>query len=306
MNWPLRTMLFIPAHKLDWIRKVGRFRPEAVVLDLEDAVPPALKKEARGLAREAIGLLRDQGIAAFVRINAFGDGGAADVPELATEGFNGVMLPKANDVEEIRLLDRLLCHAEGKAGLPLGSVAIMPLPETAQGIWAARDLAAASSRCRGIIGVVGGPVSGDVARAVGFRPSMEGTEQLYVASKLVLDSRAGGAPYPMGSLIGTALDDLDGVRTLAQRAKALGYSGAVLIHPSHVEVAADVFAPTAEEVEYSRGMIEAMREAQARGDGAVSYRGTMVDFAMLPNAQEIVAEAQRREAARRDAAKSKP
>jgi len=298
MNWPIRTMLFIPAHKLDWVRKVGRYRPDAVVLDLEDAVPPALKKEARGLAREAIGLLRDQGIAAFVRINALGEGGIDDVPELATPGFSGVMLPKANDVEQIRLLDRLLCHAEGKAGLPLDSVAIMPLPETARGIWAARDLAAASSRCRGIIGVISGPVSGDVARAVGFRPSMEGSEQLYVASKMVLDSRAGGAPYPMGSLIGTALDDLEGVRTLARRAKAFGYSGAVLIHPTHVAVAAEVFAPTAEEVAYYRGMIEAMRDAQARGDGAVSYRGMMVDYAMLPLAQEIVAEAERRATSR--------
>ena len=300
MNWPMRTMLFIPTHKLDWVRKVGRYRPDSVVLDLEDAVPPELKKEARGLAREAIGLLREQGIAAFVRINAFGEDGEADVPALATEGLTGVMLPKANDVEQIRLLDRLLCHGEGQAGLPLGSVAIMPLPETAQGIWAARDLAAASTRCRGIIGVVGGPVSGDVARAVGFRPSMEGTEQLYVASKLVLDSRAGGAPYPMGSLIGTALDDLDGVRTLARRAKALGYSGAVLIHPSHVAVATDVFAPTAEEVDYYRGMIAAMRDAQARGDGAVNYRGMMVDYAMLPHAQEVVAEADRRAAAGTD------
>ena len=298
MNWPIRTMLFIPAHKLDWVRKVGRYRPDAVVLDLEDAVPPALKKEARGLAREAIGLLRDQGIAAFVRINALGEGGIDDVPKLATPGFSGVMLPKANDVEQIRLLDRLLCHAEGNAGLPLDSVAIMPLPETARGIWAARDLAAASSRCRGIIGVISGPVSGDVARAVGFRPSMEGSEQLYVASKMVLDSRAGGAPYPMGSLIGTALDDLEGVRTLARRAKAFGYSGAVLIHPTHVAVAAEVFAPTAEEVAYYRGMIEAMRDAQARGDGAVSYRGMMVDYAMLPLAQEIVAEAERRATSR--------
>ena len=298
MNWPIRTMLFIPAHKLDWVRKVGRYRPDAVVLDLEDAVPPALKKEARGLAREAIGLLRDQGIAAFVRINALGEGGIDDVPELATPGFSGVMLPKANDVEQIRLLDRLLCHAEGKAGLPLDSVAIMPLPETARGIWAARDLAAASSRCRGIIGVISGPVSGDVARAVGFRPSMEGSEQLYVASKMVLDSRAGGAPYPMGSLIGTALDDLEGVRTLARRAKAFGYSGAVLIHPTHVAVAAEVFAPTAEEVAYYRRMNEAMRDAQARGDGAVSYRGMMVDYAMLPLAQEIVAEAERRATSR--------
>ncbi len=300
MIWPLRTMLFVPAHKLDWVRKVGRHRPDSVVLDLEDAVPPDLKKQARSTAREAIGLLREQGIAAFVRINAFGQGAEEDVPALGTEGLDGVMLPKSNDVGQIRELDRLLCHVEGKVGMPLDSVAIMPLPETAQGIQAARDLAAASRRCRGIIGVVSGPVSGDVARAVGFQPTMEGTEQLYVASKLVLDSRAGGAAYPMASLIGTALDDLDGVGVLARRAKSLGYSGAVLIHPSHVAVAAKIFTPTPEEVDYYAGMIEAMKQAQARGDGAVSYRGVMVDYAMLPNAEAIVAEAARRLETQRD------
>lgn len=299
MIWPIRTMLFIPAHKLDWVRRVDRYQPDAVVIDLEDAVPPALKREARAMAREAIGILKQKGIAAFVRINALTQGGADEVPEIATDGFTGVMLPKADRVEEIRELDRLLCHAEGKAGLPLDSVAIMPLPETAAGLWAARDLAAASRRCRGIIGVVGGPISGDVARAMGFLPTLEGSEQLFLASKLVLDSRAGGAPYPMGSLIGTPLDDHQAIRMLAKRARALGYSGAVLIHPSHVAIATEVFTPTSEEVDYCVGLIDAMRTAEQRGDGAVAYRGVMVDYAMLPHAQAVVREAARRSAQQR-------
>lgn len=292
--WPLHSMLFIPAHKLDWVRKVERFAPDSVVLDLEDAVPPALKQEARAIAREGIGLLEKAGIPAFVRINAWGEGGHDDVVAVATKGFSGVMLPKAHDVGQIRELDATLSYAEGAAGLPYRSVAIMPLPETAQGLADARHLAAASPRCRGVIGVVGGPVAGDVARAVGYRPTLEGTEQLYLASKLVLDSRAGGAPYPMASLIGTGLDDLDAVRRLATRAKGLGYSGAVLIHPSHVKVANEVFAPTPEEVEYFADLLEAMREGERRGDGAVRYRGMMVDYAMLPHAEAVLREAERR------------
>jgi citrate lyase subunit beta / citryl-CoA lyase len=294
--WPLRTMLFIPAHKIDWARKVDRYRPDSVVLDLEDAVPPNLKKDARGICREAIAVLAGLGIPAFVRINALPQSGAADIAEIVTEGLSGIMLPKADSAEEIRTLDRLLAYGEGRAGLPLGSVAILPLPETAPGLWAARDLAAASPRCKGVVGVVGGSVSGDVARAMGFRPTLEGTEQLYLASKMVLDSRAGGAPFPLASLIGTALDDYDSVRMLARRAKALGFTGAVLIHPSHVAIAAEVFVPSADEVEYFSGLIEAMREAERRGDGAVNYRGMMVDYAMLPLAEEVVAEARRRAA----------
>jgi citrate lyase subunit beta / citryl-CoA lyase len=294
--WPLRTMLFIPAHKIDWARKVDRYRPDSVVLDLEDAVPPNLKKDARGICREAIAVLAGLGIPAFVRINALPQSGAADIAEIVTEGLSGIMLPKTDSAEEIRTLDRLLAYGEGRAGLPLGSVAILPLPETAPGLWAARDLAAASPRCKGVVGVVGGSVSGDVARAMGFRPTLEGTEQLYLASKMVLDSRAGGAPFPLASLIGTALDDYDSVRMLARRAKALGFTGAVLIHPSHVAIAAEVFVPSADEVEYFSGLIEAMREAERRGDGAVNYRGMMVDYAMLPLAEEVVAGARRRAA----------
>lgn len=292
--WPLRTMLFIPAHKIDWARKVDRWSPDSVVIDIEDALPRAMKIEGRGMAREMVAILKEKGIHPFIRINALSDIGAEDVPEIVAEGLAGVMLPKADSVKDIRTLDRLLAHGEGRIGAPLGSIAILPLPETAAGMYAAHDMAAASERVRGIIGLMGGPIIGDFARAAGFIPTMEGSEQFYLASKLILDSRAGGAPYPMGSIIGTGLNDLDGVRTLCERAKRFGFAGAVLIHPSHVAVANEVFVPTREEAEYFAGMIEAMDAAEARGDSAVNYKGAMVDYAMLPYAHDIVREAERR------------
>lgn len=291
--WPLRSMLFIPAHKPDWVRKAGRFAPDSVVLDLEDAVPPAEKVPARDLCREGIGILRAQGIPAFVRINAMGAGGEEDAVAVAAPGYSGVMLPKASGAEEVRRLDSLLSYAEGRAGLPFGSVAILPLPETAEGMWAGRDLAAASPRVKGLVTVVGGPVMGDVARAVGFRPTLEGSEQLYLQSMTVLASRAAGAAFPMGSVIGTKLDDLDAVRTLCERAKRLGFTGAVLIHPSHARVANEVFTPDAEEVAHFAGLLTAMREAEAAGHGAVTYKGQMVDYAMMPTAEAVLREARR-------------
>jgi citrate lyase subunit beta/citryl-CoA lyase len=291
--WPLRSMLFVPAHRPDFVAKVPRFAPDSVVLDLEDAVPPQHKIAARDQARAAIGFLRGHRIPAFVRINALDQGGLEDAMAVAAEGFAGVMLPKAARAREVQDLDAALGFAEGRAGLPFRSVAIMPLPETAVGMCDARDLAAASPRVRGLIGVVGGPIIGDVARAAGFIPTRDGTEQVFLACKIVLESRAAGAPYPMGSLIGTALDDHDHVRTLAQRAFHYGYTGAVLIHPSHVAIAHDVFTPTHEQAEHFAGMIAAMREAEAKGLGAVSYRGQMVDYAMIPYAQDLVRAARR-------------
>jgi citrate lyase subunit beta/citryl-CoA lyase len=286
-------MLFIPAHKLDWVRNVARFQPDAVVLDLEDAVPIDLKKDARPLAREAITILKSLGIPAFVRINALAQGGTDDVVAIATDGLVGVMLPKARTAAEIHELDVLLAYAEGSAGQPYRSVCILPLPETAEGLSNARDLASASTRIKGLVGVMGGPVAGDVARAMGFRPTQTGMEQLYLNSKIVLDSRAAGAPYPMASLIGTKLDDLDAVRSLAARARTFGYSGSILIHPTHVNIANEVYTPTPEEVRYFAGLLAAMREAEQRGDAAVRYEGMMVDYAMMPVAEEVIRQAKR-------------
>ncbi len=291
--WPLRSMLFIPAHKLAWAERVERFAPDAVVIDLEDALPAALKVQGRAMAREMIGILRDKSIPAFVRINAMAELGPHDLAEIVVEGLAGVMPAKSRSAVEIADLDRLLGYHEGRAGLPHGTVAIMPLPETVEGLWSGRDLVTASPRCRGLVGMASGPISGDVARATGIRPTMEGSEQLYLASKLVLDSRAGGGAYPMATIIGTKLDDYEAVRALAERAKRLGFTGAVLIHPSHVRIAQDVFRPTLDEVRYFAGMIEAMDLALARGDAAVSYEGAMVDYAMLPLAQEVLEEGRR-------------
>ena len=142
--------------------------------------------------------------------------------------------------------------------------------------------------------MIGGPVASDVARAVGFRPTLEGSEQLYLASKMVLDSRADGAPHPMASIIGKPIEDLDAIRRLVGRAKALGYSGILLIHPSHVAVANEAFTPTREEIEYYSGLVAAFRTAEQSGSAAIRYRGAMVDYAMVLYAEALLREGKRR------------
>ena len=274
--WPLRSMLFIPAHKTDWVQRVDRFRPDSIVLDLEDAVPRNLKVAARAQCREAIGVLKAKGIPAFVRINGWDEGGRDDVLAVAAAGFSGVMLPKARDVGQVRELDRVLAYVEGREGLDFESIVIMPLPETAEGLADARLLVAASPRCCTLAGIehhLGG--------------------QVKLLGPLQGGAKSHGARWPMASIIGTALEDLAAVRTLVTRARSLGFSGAILIHPTHVAVANEVFAPTPDEVDYYAGLIEAMQAAEARGDAAVRYRGIMVDYAMLPRAHDVLAEAKR-------------
>jgi citrate lyase subunit beta / citryl-CoA lyase len=291
--WPIRSALFVPAHRRDWVAKAIRVLPGAVVLDIEDSVPPGSKQQAMGYLKSEIGELRDAGVGAFVRIQPLHDGTEVEVAAAVTEGLTAVVLPKVATPDEIRRLHDLLSYAEGRAGVAHGSVGILPLPETAQGMYDACSLAKASPRVRGIHGALSGPVSGDFARAFGFRATSGGEEQLYLASKLVLDSRAGGAMYPIAGIFGTPQDDLAAVERLIRRARDIGYSGVAVMHPSHVAIANAVYRPTAEEIAYFTGLLEAFEAAEKAGLGAVSYRGAMVDYAMLPLAREVLAEAAR-------------
>ena len=291
--WPIRSALFVPAHRRDWVAKAIRVSPGAVVLDIEDSVPPQFKSQAMGHLKGEIHELRDAGVGAFVRIQPLFDGTAAEIEAAVTDGLTAIVPPKVATPDEIRRLHDLLSYAEGRAGVPHGSVGLLPLPETAQGMHDAYNLAKASPRVRGIHGAISGPVSGDFARAFGFRATSGGEEQLYLASKMVLDSRAAGAMHPIAGIFGTHQDDLAAVERLIRKARDIGYSGVAVMHPSHVAIANTVYRPTPEEVVYFKGLLEAFEAAERAGLGAVSYQGAMVDYPMLPLAREILADAAR-------------
>lgn len=291
--WPIRSALFVPAHRRDWVGKALRVSPDAVVLDIEDSVPPEHKQAAMHNLKAEIAELHAAGVGAFIRVNPLSERTPAEIEAAVTEGCTAIVLPKTACVADIHRLHDLLSYAEGRTGIAHGSVGILPLPETAEGMYYARDIAAASPRVQGIHGAISGPVSGDFARAFGFRATMEGSEQLYLASKLVLDSRAGGGMYPIAGIFGTPQNDLAAVEQLIRRARDIGYSGVAVMHPSHVPVANAVFRPTPEEVAYFEGLLAAFEAAEKAGLGAVSYQGAMVDYAMLPLAREMLAEARR-------------
>ncbi|MDE2007653.1 MAG: CoA ester lyase [Rhodospirillales bacterium] len=290
--WPIRASLFVPAHRPDWVAKALRAGPGGVVLDIEDSVPPEHKPAAMAHLHAEIAELRAAGVAAFVRINPMHGGTDAEVAAATTPGLTALVLPKAATPSEIRVLHDLLSYAEGRAGMEHGAVGILPLPETAEGMLHAADLAGASPRVKGLHGAISGPVSGDFARAFGFRATLEGSEQLYLASKLVLASRAAGAMYPIAGIFGTPIEDTAAAERLIRRAKEIGYSGVAVMHPSHVAIAKAVYRPTAAERDYFQGMLDAFAAAEKSGLGAVRYQGAMVDYAMLALAREVLADAE--------------
>jgi citrate lyase subunit beta / citryl-CoA lyase len=129
--WPIRSLLYVPATRPEWVIKAINTETEAVILDLEDSVAPTDKERARSLVAEEIETLHSHGVAAFVRPNQLSAGGVDDIHACVRPGLTGIILPKAS-VGHVRDAHDALTYAEGRAGLRRGEVHIVALPETAE------------------------------------------------------------------------------------------------------------------------------------------------------------------------------
>ncbi|MFT4560313.1 MAG: citrate lyase subunit beta/citryl-CoA lyase [Gammaproteobacteria bacterium] len=283
----VRSSLFVPGHKPDWVPKAQASGADELILDLEDAVPEEHKSAARPLVRESVQKLFQDGQYCSVRVNGYATGRTLDdLQSIVCPELRAVMLPKIENIEDIMSLDTLLSHLERSAGIPDGSIATTLALETAAAMHDACEIARAGRRVHQIM-LACGP-GGDAARAVGYQWTKHGEETAYLRSKAVLDSRAAGVPYPMTSSWWD-IRDLDGLRLDAGRNRRLGMRGMCVMHPSHVPIVNEIFSPREEEIEHARGLLAAMVAAEAEGNAAVIYDGDMVDYAMVTTAKELIA-----------------
>jgi citrate lyase subunit beta/citryl-CoA lyase len=283
---PVRSALFVPANREAWIEKSPAYGADVVVLDLEDATPPAEKQGAQAIARRAIPMLHERGQGVWVRINAI-DGPfiSDDLEAIVRPGLEAVCLPKVTGPRAVRQLDSMLADAERRHEMPSGAVRIVPLLETAPAILGAADVFRSSDRVA-YGGGIAAP-SGDVALAIGFRWSDTFEETFVLRSQVLIAARACGIDNPVTGLV-TSVDP-EPVRRFAEQSRALGYAGMFVIHPSHVAIANDAFRPSAEELSWSTEILASADSAEREGRGAfVDSQGRMVDVAMLRVARGLL------------------
>jgi len=278
----LRTMLFTPGNNWRMIQKASSLQADAIILDLEDAVPMLDKETARILARDGISIIKAGGPNVFIRINAIVTSlTAQDMKDTATEGLDGIVLPKAESKEEILEAERLVEEVEKEKNLKSGGIAIIPIIETAKGVVNAYEIARASKRVNAIsFGAV------DFTRDMGTTISKEGTELFYARSQIAVAARAAGIQAIDTPWIDLA--DKEGLVNDSRLARQLGYKGKLLIHPDQIESVNKVFSPSKEEVEYAKKVVEAFKEAEAKGLGAISLEGKMVDVANYRQAKDLL------------------
>ena len=258
-----RSFLFVPGDRPERFQKAWDSGADAVILDLEDGVPP----DRKPFAREAVAGWLSPDRPVFVRVNgARTEWFPEDVRAVAHPGLRGIVLPKAETADQVAKVARMI---------PEGTC-VLPLVETAAGVLNARELAGAPRVERLVFGSI------DLQLDTGIQG--EGEELLYARSRLVLISRVAGILPPVDGVT-TVIDDPGPLASDVDRARRLGFGGKLCIHPKQVAPVNRGFMPSEREISWARKVVEAVRTA---GLGPIRVDGEMVDLPVVERAKAIL------------------
>jgi citrate lyase beta subunit len=260
----VRSYLFVPATDPRRVDKALAGDAHAVVVDLEDAVAPEAKADARAVVADKLRTRRAHGLQ-LVRTNGLETAHArADFAALVGLAVDAIMIPKAEPQPLLSI---------GPSGPP-----VIALIETARGLRRAHEVA---TRIPRVVALMLGNV--DLAAELGATPGRDGRELLFARSTLVVDSAAAGLGGPIDGPC-TAIGDDDALRTETVAAKALGFAAKACIHPGQLAIVHEVFTPTDAELDWARRVVAA---AQG-GRGAVALDGQMVDAPVVARARRLL------------------
>lgn len=279
-----RSELSTPGTSEKMIAKAAASDADLVFLDLEDAVAPSEKEGARKPIIDALNSLDWGKKTRAIRINGthtkWCHEELVDIVGAAGNNLDVVIIPKVKASRDIQFVDTLLAQLEMKHGLPLGRIGLEVLIEETEALARVEDLAASSPRLEALILGVG-----DLSASQGMRLGHIGSKESrypgdiwhYARTRLIVAARANG----IDAIDGPFADfrDAEGYRRECTWATTLGAVGKWAIHPSQVEIANEVFAPSEREVERAKAIVEKVREAESAGAGAANDNGVMIDAA---------------------------
>ena len=305
-----RSLLFVPGDRPDMAVKAHRSGPDAVVLDLEDAVAPDDKPQARKNVIQAINDVDWGAKTLSLRINGldthFMYRDVVDVIEQTGERLDLIMIPKTGTAADVYAVDMLVTQCETARGRKK-RIGFEMIIETALGMQNVTAIAAASKRNESLHFGVADYAASTRARTTGIggpnkmygvltdkdgnapRDFHWGDMWHYAIARLVVAARANGL-RPVDGPFGD-FSDAEGFKAQAYRAAVLGCEGKWAIHPSQVPLANEVYSPSEAEVTRAKRILEAMAQAQREGKGAVALDGRLIDLASIRQAEVLVQKA---------------
>jgi citrate lyase beta subunit len=294
-----RSVLAVPASNLGMAEKALASPADAVFLDLEDAVAPDEKAEARGKIVQALQELDWRNRPTLYRSNALDTPyfyrDVIEVVEEAGDRLDSILIPKVQRPEDLHVAATLLYQTELSAGLEPGKIRIEGQIESARGLVSVDGIASATGR---LMALHFGP--GDFAASVRMPLTsigvMDDWDEVYpghrfhyAMQRIVVAARAAD----LRAVDGPVADyrDEDGLRKSCLLARSLGFDGKWCIHPAQIETVNEVFQPTEEETEWAKKVLEAYEEANAAGRGAITLDGQMIDAASIRMARNTLDQA---------------
>ena len=284
-----RSFLFAPGNVPRRVEKALTLDADAVILDLEDSVGVAEKAATRAPVAQA--LARPRKPRAYVRVNAPSTPFCyRDLAETVRPGLDGVVLPKIESAADLHAIDWLLAALEREHGLAEGSLDAMPIIETATGlqridrILQARSLRPYRAAWR-VKRVAFG--AADYANDVGLSPTLDEPELADARARIVLASRAAGLEGPLDSPW-FHFKETDAFARALERSRRSGFQGRLCVHPDQIAAVNAAYLPPAEELAAAQRIVDAFREAEARGAAAIQVDGQMIDYPVAQRAQALL------------------
>lgn len=272
------SRLYLPGNTPSLMINAGIHKPDGIILDLEDAVAPAKKYEARFLVRNALRNIDFYSAERMVRINQV-PAGLADLDFLVPHNVNLVLVPKCESADQLRQVNEKINQLKSRNNVDR-TIWLMPIIESALGVLKALEIAQSENVVAIAIGLE------DYTADLGTRRTQEGTESFFARSMVVNACKAAGI-QAIDSVF-SDVADMEALKETVIRSKALGFDGMGCIHPRQIRVIHENYAPDTAEIEKAMKIVNAFIQASAKGLGVVSLGTKMIDPPVVKRAQKLI------------------
>jgi len=276
----LRSLIFVPGNNSRFLEKAKTLSADIVCFDLEDSVPKEEKEAARKLIREALSNRVEYKAEVYVRTNSLASGMISeDLSKIVQKGIDGIVIPKVNNITELKKIIKTLASLEKKRKLT--PIEIIPSIESAEGVVNTYAIASSSNRVSALVfGVF------DLLNDLGIEYTKQAEGAKYARAKIPLDARAAGK-YVIDA-IWQDLNDETGLEEDCIIGRNLGYVGKSVIHPDQIPAVHKIFYPTQAEIEWAKKVCQTYIKSTKKNKGATKVEGKMIDEVHFKRAKALL------------------
>ena len=277
-----RTMMFLNAQKPGLIKDQYIYKPDSIMLDLEDAVAENQKDAARFSLYHALKEINYRGCERVVRINGLDTPyWEEDIHCAVAGGCDAIRIPKTESALDVQRVETVVEECEKKYGIPEGHTLIMAAIESARGVMKALDICEASERLFGIA-LSGGDYTKDLQTHI----TGTGLELMGARQNMIIAARAAGVQC--FDTVYTNLDDMEGFRHDVETIHLMGFDGKSIINPRQINIVHEIFTPTQKDIIFAEKVVKEIDEKKAQGIGVFTVDGKMIDIAFYDGAKRTI------------------